>query len=424
MCRWPEPLSPRFWPAAPAFAHPSSPSDLYPIECACPSPLLEPLSPRFLHSAPAFAHPPSPSDLYPIERARPSPLARTTLPRFLHSAPAFAHRPSTSQLANFQVRPRSIGRLDLVSRPLLRPLRPTLPMPSPAALASMSGSDLYPIECARPSLMLEPLSPEILALGSGLCAPTVSFRLVPDRTRSSFATGQNHSPRDSCTRLRLSRTHRLLPTCTRSNALGPSPLARTTLPEILACSSGLRAPVVSFRLGLCAASFSAQVRQRSMGRLDLRHRDGLSPTHCPTPARQRKPVSSFVPFDPLLVCASNASFPVGRSCETFGALSTLRDRYAAQASTRPRPPRRSSGGDLVVCRYLVHDPMIEVSDRAPDGRRPSRAADRQRAGREWFEHRATNARLSVSPSGTSDRHSARSRIALFRLGFRLRGVQP
>ena len=58
-----------------------------------------------------------------------------------------------------------------------------------------------------------------------------------------------------------------------------------------------------------------------------------------------------------------------------------------------------------------------------DGRRPSRAADRHRVEREWFEHRAA-ARLSVAPSGTSDRHSAMSRIALFRLGFRLRGVQP
>ena len=112
-----------------------------------------------------------------------------------------------------------------------------------------------------------------------------------------------------------------------------------------------------------------------------------------------------------------------RSGETFGALSTLRDRDAAQARTRPGllAARRAAifvSVDILSTIRESRCPTARLS-----GRRPSRAADRHRAGREWFEHRAS-ARLSVAPSGTSDRHSARSRIALFRLGFRLRGVQP
>ena len=138
----------------------------------------------------------------------------------------------------------------------------------------------------------------------------------------------------------------------------------------------------------------------------------------------------------LLVLGTSSSTPFARaearpcpllfrSCETFGALSTLRDRYAAQARTRPRPPRRSSGGDLFVCRYLVHDSRIESPAArlvAADRRGPTTGTGPDVSGSSTELRRA--ARLSVAPSGTSDRHSAKSRIAPFRLGFRLRGVQP
>ena len=155
---------------------------------------------------------------------------------------------------------------------------------------------------------LSPTFASTSSADSALCqVPPHSHRcLVPTCTRSNALARRccsNHSPRDSCTRLRPLRTHRLVPTWYPIERARPSPMARTTLPEILACSSGLRAPTdFRFRLGLCPASFSAQVWQRSMGRLDLRHRDGLSPTHCPTPARQRKPVTVRSVRPPFRVC--------------------------------------------------------------------------------------------------------------------------
>ena len=106
------------------------------------------------------------------------------------------------------------------------------------------------------------------------------------------------------------------------------------------------------------------------------------------------------------------------------ALSTLRDRYVAQARTKPRPSCRSSSGDRVLS--WLPPPIRDRGRPAArhDGRRPSRAADRHRAGRERFVHRAPRrTRLSFPPSGTDDIPHGRG-SAFLRLGFRLRGVQP